>query len=91
MITNMVICDRCHKDCGEKTYYTININAHDVNPTNDGRCCLNTLAHNLSEKCKWIFGPDRHYCKECIEEFEKFMKDNTEDCKDVYDGYMGLG
>lgn len=74
MITNMVICDRCHKDCGEKTYFTINIHAHDVNPTNDGRYCLNTLAHNLSENCKWIFGHERHYCKECVKEFEKFIR-----------------
>ena len=73
MITNMVICDRCHNDCGEKTYFTININAHDVTPTNDGRCCFDTLAHNLNEKCRRIFGSERHYCKECVKEFEKFM------------------
>lgn len=77
MIEKIVICDRCHKDCGEKTYFTISVNAYDVNPTNDGRCCLDTLAYNLTEKYRRIFGPERHYCKECVEEFEKFMKEGT--------------
>lgn len=74
MITNMVICDRCHKDCGEKTYFIISINAHDVNPTNDGRSCFDTFTYNLISRFKGIFGPERHYCNECVEEFEKFMK-----------------
>ena len=44
MFQNIVICDRCGEkanSCGT-SYYTIEIFAHDINPTNDGRVYADT-------------------------------------------------
>lgn len=65
MFQNIVTCDRC----GEKanfygtSYYTIEIFAHDINPTNDGRVYTDTATQNIHENMGKIFGKERHYCK----------------------------
>lgn len=80
MFQNIVTCDRC----GEKanfygtSYYTIEIFAHDINPTNDGRVYTDTAAQNIYENMGKIFGKERHYCKKCKEKIEKFMKEGSE-------------
>ncbi len=51
MIQNIAICDRCGEkanSCGA-SYYTINIFAHDINPTNNGRVYADTAVQNVHE------------------------------------------
>ena len=73
MIKNIVTCDRCKKRCGGTTYYTININAHDINPTNDGRVSFETLASNVHEFSMTAFGNKKHYCGNCITSLGEYM------------------
>lgn len=53
--------------------YTINIFAHDINPTNDGRVYADTAVQNVHENMSKIFGKERHYCRKCKEKIEKYM------------------
>lgn len=53
--------------------YTINIFAHDINPTNDGRVYADTAVQNVHEIMSKIFGKERHYCRKCKEKIEKYM------------------
>ena len=53
--------------------YTINIFAHDINPTNDGRLYADTAVQNVHENMSKIFGKERHYCRKCKEKIEKYM------------------
>lgn len=77
MFQNIVICDRCGEkanSCGT-SYYTIEIFAHDINPTNDGRVYVDTAVQNVHENMSKIFGKERHYCRKCKEKIEKFMNE----------------
>ena len=58
--------------------YTINIFAHDINPTNDGRVYADTAVQNVHENMSKIFGKERHYCRKCKEKIEKFMSEVDE-------------
>ena len=53
--------------------YTINIFAHDINPTNDGRVYADTAVQNVHENMSKIFGKERHYCRKCKEKIKKYM------------------
>lgn len=53
--------------------YTINIFAHDINPTNDGRVYADTAVQNVHENMSKIFGKECHYCRKCKEKIEKYM------------------
>ena len=53
--------------------YTINIFAHDINPTNDGRVYADTAVQNVHENMSKIFGKERHYCRKGKEKIEKYM------------------
>ena len=68
------VCDRCKKPIEGSTYYTIDIYGHDINPTNDGRYSATTYAQNLNEgRLKALCG-EKHYCKECKNKIEDFLK-----------------
>ncbi|KAI4445265.1 hypothetical protein C823_007772 [Eubacterium plexicaudatum ASF492] len=58
--------------------YTINIFAHDINPTNDGRVYADTAVQNVHENMSKIFGKERHYCRKCKEKIEKYMSEVDE-------------
>lgn len=58
MFQNIIICDRCGEkanSCGT-SYYTINIFAHDINPTKDGRVYADTAVQNVHENMNNILG-----------------------------------
>lgn len=76
MVKTLAICDRCGEDCSKRgtSYYEFNIYAYDINPTNDGRVCLDTAAQNFNQNIANIFGNKRCYCKRCVEEIKEFMR-----------------
>ena len=84
MIENVVTCDRCKKKCEGTTYYTLNINAHDINPTNDGRVSFETLANNTYVFAMTAFGSKKHYCENCIKSLGEYMAEpKTESWIDI--------
>ncbi len=81
MIKRQVICDRCGENCRKygTSYYIFDIYSNDIFPTNDGRVSCETFGQNMTQNMTKIFGNDKHYCKRCKDEIEKFIKkvDNT--------------
>lgn len=75
MIQTIVTCDRCNDKCSSHgtSYYTIDIYANDINPTNDNKVSTETAAQNVSENMSKVLGNKKHYCRRCKEEIEKFM------------------
>jgi hypothetical protein len=69
-----MFCDRCGKKLDEKgAYYTIDVYGHDVNPTNDGRVCLDAASMNIATNMTKMLKQEKHYCRDCINEMSKFM------------------
>jgi hypothetical protein len=78
MIKNLVICDRCGKECSGTTYYTIEIYGKDIIPSNDGRQSFTTVLENLASNSMKIFGGGKHYCEECKNALKQFLKGEQE-------------
>jgi hypothetical protein len=74
IIANKIHCDRCGNECIEgSTYYTIDIYGHDINPTNDGRIAFDAYSQNFSTNLNKLLKQQKHYCKKCKQEIEKFI------------------
>ena len=72
-----VFCDRCGRECIEgSAYFTIDIYGFDTNPTNDGRTSLEAAAQNIATNIAKYNGTQKHYCKQCKDDIEKFMYTN---------------
>lgn len=70
-----VLCDRCGQECVEgSTFYTIDIYGHDIQPTNDGRIAFDAYSQNFSTNLSKMLKQERHYCKRCKDEIERFMR-----------------
>jgi hypothetical protein len=76
------VCNRCKKPIEGSTYYTIDIYGHDINPTNDGRDSATTYAQNLNEGMSKMLCGEKHYCEECKNKIEDFLK--MDDSKTLY-------
>lgn len=63
-------CDRCEKLIENNTYYTVRLDAHDINPTFDGRVSSDTFAHIFKNAIEDIHSKRRNLCSECIHEIE---------------------
>lgn len=76
------VCDRCKKPIEGSTYYTVDIYGHDINPTNDGRDSATTYAQNLNEGMSKVLCGEKHYCEECKNKIEDFLR--MDDSKTLY-------
>lgn len=73
-MANIMKCDRCGEFM-EKTYYEIDITAHDVNKTTltNGE----TMAHNICANMSKAFNGKKTYCKKCIDEINKVINEKV--------------
>lgn len=76
------VCSRCKKPIEGSTYYTVDVYGHDINPTNDGRDSTTTYIQNASENISKMFCGEKHYCEECKNKIEDFLK--MDDSKTLY-------
>lgn len=76
------VCNRCKKPIEGTTYYTVDVYGHDINPTNDGRNSVTTYAQNLNENMSKALCGEKHYCEECKNKIEDFLK--VDDSKTLY-------
>lgn len=76
------VCDRCKKPIEGTTYYTVDIYGHDINPTNAGGDSATTYAQNLNERMSKVLCGEKHYCEECKNKIEDFLK--MDDSKTLY-------
>ena len=77
-----VYCDRCGKeiiDC----YYRIDIFANDVHPTFG--ISSKVAIHNSSEHWRNIFAKEKHYCEDCKNKIESYIKEDVTETKDSSD------
>lgn len=69
-----VICSRCGKECTEgNAYYTIYIYGNDITPTKDGRMSIDAASQNIVTNIVRATNTERHYCKQCKNDIDKFM------------------
>lgn len=76
------VCNRCKKPIEGSTYYTVDVYGHDINPTNDGRDSTTTYMQNLNEGMSKMLCGEKHYCEECKNKIEDFLK--MDDSKTLY-------
>lgn len=71
-----VFCDRCGKECKGTTHYLIRIYGKDNNPSMfKQEPSFETVFQNLQTNIETIIKPERQYCRQCKDEFEKFLFD----------------
>ncbi len=69
------ICDRCG-ELMEKTYYEIDITAHDVNATVLSNS--ETLSHNICTSMAMALNGKKSYCNKCVNEIKKVINSKGE-------------
>lgn len=85
-----IFCSRCGQECIEgSTYYTIDIYGHDINQTNDGRIAIDAYSQNFSTNLGKLLKQEKHYCKKCKDEIEKFMRPKTDPNANVHEKSKG--
>lgn len=65
-------CDRCGEEIEGTSYYTIDINAMDINPKNGPTVTMSTAIQKLANAMSVVNGKPQ-YCKKCKDDIEKFI------------------
>lgn len=68
-----MVCDRCGKEIEGTTYYTVSIDAKDINPRVERTVSMATGIQNLSNAFS-VLNARPQYCKKCKDEIENFIK-----------------
>ncbi len=71
-----MICDRCGKEIEGTTYYTVSINAADINPKPEYAVTSTaTAVQNLANAFS-VINAKPQYCKRCRDKIEEFININ---------------